>query len=280
MPSPSPSASSLRRWSLCWRRPSRSRVLLAAAAYDGGQAVRSRAHVAWPVSLAPRGKARDGNTGSAPGVAPFAGLIPGADGSGVRRPLCVGAVHPIGPTCRWRARRPGRFHRGTVGRVRWMLEGGGRPAFPWPDDGRGRVSLGSWALPPRPVRAAGRFAVPRRAADPVLGLVLSQVLGRRMSPRRSLPNDRGIRRRARTGCESVPATSPRDRSRPRSARGLHDGWQYMTRGKAIARGVAAGRESRAIGAGPSIPPALRRLQNWCLADPASDQNPAPGRLPV
>jgi hypothetical protein len=120
------------------------------------------------------------------------------------------------------------------------------------------------------------------AARPILpwALVLSQVLGRRVPPRRSLPNDRGIRRRARTGCESVPATSPRDRSRPRSARGLHDGWQYMTRGKAIARGVAAGRESRAIGAGPSIPPALRRLQNWCLADPASDQNPAPGRLPV
>jgi hypothetical protein len=263
MPSPSPSASNLRRRSLCVGegRPGRGSSwppLLTTVV----RTIRSRASVAWPVSLAPRGTARGGNTGSAPGVAPFAGLIPVADGSGVCRPVLLRrAVHPIGPTCRWRARRPGRFHRGTVGRVRWMPEGGGRPAFPWPDDGRGRVSLGSWALPPRPVRAAGRFAVPRRAADPVLGLVLSQVLGRRMSPRPSLPKDRGIRRRARTGCESVPATSPRDRSRPRSARGLPGGWQCMTRGKAIARSVAAGRESRAIGAGPSKPPALRRLES-------------------
>jgi hypothetical protein len=172
MPSPSPSASNLRRRSLCVGegRPGRGSSwppLLTTVV----RTIRSRASVAWPVSLAPRGTARGGNTGSAPGVAPFAGLIPVADGSGVCRPVPFRrAVHPIGPTCRWRARRPGRFHRGTVGRVRWMLEGGGRPAFPWPDDGRGRVSLGSWALPPRPVRAAGRFAVPRRAADPALGV--------------------------------------------------------------------------------------------------------------
>ena len=198
------------------------RVLLAAAAYDGGQAIRTWAGrtwlgrvvgVRWIVAPA-------GCPATLVGFVPFAGLIPAADGSGVRRPVGFPAVHPIGPTCRWRARRPGRFHRGTVGRVRWMLEGGGRPAFPWPVDGRGRAVPGSWALPPRPVRAGGWFAVPRRAADPALGVGPLSGLGTPGAAARFITEARGFRRRARTGCESVPATSPRDRFRPRSARGL------------------------------------------------------------
>ena len=87
-------------------------------------------------------------------------------------------------------------------------------------DGRGRAGLGSWALPPRPVRSAAP-AVPRRWR-PILpwASILFRVSGTPGACDPPLPVDRGLRRRARTGCESVPATSARDRSRPRSAHGL------------------------------------------------------------
>lgn len=174
---------------------------------------RDRASVAWPG----RAGAMDGRARGCPaallGFAPFAGLIPGADGSGVRRPVRSRGRPPDRAHLPLARSSPRSFSPGDR-RPRAMRRGRRRASgLPVAVDGRGRAGLGSWALPPRPVRSASPAVL--RRGRPILpwASILSQVSQTPGAPRppitgRSRTSD-GAPARAASPCRPpAPGTAP------------------------------------------------------------------------